>query len=74
MALIRKQNPDLTIGNKLRLKEDYKRFNGDIFTKGHVFTIVGDGERGIDVEDEDGNMISECRMITDKFENADESE
>lgn len=61
MSLIKKEK--MQIGSKVKLTEDYKRMNGDIFTKGHEFTIIGyDDIRGYDLKDEEGNCIYETRF------------
>ena len=41
---------------------------GGTFTKGHIFRVVGFGERGLDFEDADGNRVGETELISDIFE------
>jgi hypothetical protein len=55
-------------GERVVFLEDFK-FNGKIYKKGHQFKIVGeDSIRGYDLEDDNGNRISETRFISYKYE------
>ena len=52
-------NPDIiNIGDRVRLVGHIKMFYGT-FTEGHEFTVIGDGERGLSVEDDDERRIYE---------------
>jgi UDP:flavonoid glycosyltransferase YjiC (YdhE family) len=55
-------------GERVVFLEDFE-FNNKIYKKGHQFKIVGeDSMRGYDLEDDNGNRISETRFISDKYE------
>ncbi len=46
---------------------------GKWYVKGTIFKVVSeDGMRGLDVEDPDGKIIGEIRMIMNQFEWVDE--
>jgi len=54
--------------NRVIFLEDFE-FNGKLYKKGHQFNIVGEDDmRGYDLKDDDGNHISETRMIRNKYE------
>lgn len=57
----------IKIGSKIRLTEDIEMFNCT-YTKGHEFNVVGETQRGFDLEDKDGNRMEECLFIHDKLE------
>lgn len=42
--------------------EDFE-FNGKLYKKGHLFTVTGNSFRGLDLKDDDGNVISETLFI-----------
>lgn len=53
----------MQVGDRVRLKTSLYH-NGYNYDRGHEFNVVGnDSMRGIDVEDDEGRIISECRMI-----------
>jgi hypothetical protein len=55
------------IGKTVIFIEDFE-FNGKIYKKGHEFKITGDDSmRGLDLEDSEGNRISETRFISSKY-------
>jgi hypothetical protein len=55
-------------GERVVFLEDFE-FNGKIYKKGPQFKIVGeDSMRGYNLEDDNGNRISETRFISDKYE------
>lgn len=55
-------------GQRVVFLEDFN-FNGKLYKKGHQFTITGsDNIRGLDLEDDNGNRISETRFIRNKYE------
>jgi hypothetical protein len=55
-------------GERVVFLEDFE-FNNKIYKKGHQFKIVGeDSMRGYDLEDDQGNSISETRFISHKYE------
>lgn len=56
----------IRVGSKVELDEDVKVLAGT-FTKGHRFTVIGEGERGFDLEDEDGNKLLETRFVNLKL-------
>jgi len=55
-------------GERVVFLEDFE-FNNKLYKKGHQFKIVGeDSMRGYDLEDDQGNSISETRFISHKYE------
>ena len=57
---------DFVMGKKIKLGEDVEMIH-KTFKKGHVFTIIGESYRGLDIEDEDGDRIYECKFIQHHF-------
>lgn len=56
------------IGQRVVFIEDFE-FRGKLYKKGHQFTITGsDNIRGLDLEDDCGNRISETRFIRHMYE------
>lgn len=53
-------------GETVVLLEDFE-FNGKKYPKGHKWTIIDTSYRGWDIQDSEGNIISECLFIHDKF-------
>ena len=56
-----------SIGSRVHLIEEVD-MGYCVYTVGHEFTIIGESERGWNLEDDDGNRIGETRMIHHKFE------
>jgi hypothetical protein len=55
-------------GQRIVILEDFE-FNGKTYEKRHQFTITGDDDiRGLDIEDDDGNTISEIRFSGIKWQ------
>ncbi len=50
------------IGKRVMFLEDFE-FNGKLYKKGHLFTVTGNSFRGLDLKDDDGNVISETLFI-----------
>lgn len=59
--------PVIEVGSRVRLKEDYELYNA-IYTKGHEFTVISEGERGFNLRDDDGYEIVETFFIIHLFE------
>ena len=57
----------MKIGDRVRLKEDVSLWK-TIYKKGHEFTIYDMSYRGVDLKDDDGNIMDECLFIHDKLE------
>jgi hypothetical protein len=53
----------IEVGDKVKSNNTLKICNG-FFTKGHEFIVIGIGERGFDLQDEDGNRIGEVHSTT----------
>jgi hypothetical protein len=56
----------MEIGSRIVLTADVK-MSTCTYKKGHEFTIVAEGERGFDIRDDDGNMICETLLMSDKM-------
>lgn len=54
------------IGDKIKLGEEIES-DGIKFKKGHIFKVIGESHRGLDIEDDQGNKIYECRFIQHTF-------
>lgn len=66
MAFIR--NPKMVrVGDRIRITRPIEMFQGT-YTTGHEFVIIGSGERGFNIRDDEGREIRECAMIQDCFE------
>lgn len=57
----------LQVGDRIRLKNDVSVLAGT-FTKGHELTVTGSGPRGLDLRDDDGNMLCETLFVEHLFE------
>lgn len=57
----------IQIGSRVRLTKPVVMFDAT-YTVGHEFKVIDLGERGWDLEDDDGNKILETRLIGDSFE------
>ena len=63
MITYRKQ---MEIGSRVRLTKEITLWN-KTYSAGHEFTIVGnDNIRGFDLEDDNGNKVSETRFLLDE--------
>ena len=57
----------MKIGDRVILIKEIGMNNRN-YPIGHQFTIVGDsGFRGWDLQDDDGNIVSETRMVSDSY-------
>jgi len=54
-------------GQRIVILEDFE-FNGKTYEKRHQFTITGDDIRGVSLEDDDGNTISEIKFSGIKWQ------
>ena len=61
------KHKQIGINIRVRLTEDVEMPNCT-YTKGHEFNVIGEGERGFDLEDDDGNVIFETRLMSNKLE------
>lgn len=53
----------MKIGDRVRLKQDVD-MGYILYKEGHEFTICGsDNIRGVDLIDDDGNELGECRFV-----------
>ncbi len=52
----------MNIGERVYITEEVNLFN-KIYRAGHQFTITGSSYRGLDLEDDDGNRMSETLSI-----------
>ena len=60
MAKIFKKH--MTIGSRIRLKEDLD-MGYCIYAKGHEFKITGESQRGFNLEDDEGNRVTETGLV-----------
>lgn len=60
------KHKQIGIGIRVRLTEDVE-MHDCIYTKGHEFNVIGEGERGFDLEDDDGNQLFETRLMNHKL-------
>lgn len=49
----------IKVGDRVRLTHNVKTLSGT-FTRGHEFNVIGDGERGFDLQDDESRKILEC--------------
>jgi len=61
------KHKEIGIGVRVRLTEDVEMFNCT-YTKGHEFNVIAEGERGFDLQDDEGNKILETRLMSHKLE------
>lgn len=55
------------VGDRIRLTNDVAVLAG-VFTRGHELTVTGSTSRGLDLRDDDGNMLCETLMVEHLFE------
>ena len=56
----------IKIGSRICLNEELD-MGYCVYTKGHEFNVISEGERGFNLEDDDGNKVAETRMVLYKF-------
>lgn len=56
----------IKVGDQIKLTQPLETFAGT-FTTGHLFKVVSEGERGLDLEDFDGRKVGECGLIQHTF-------
>lgn len=60
-------NPSIIrVGDTVVLVKSVRTYYGT-FHIGHRFKVVGEGERGFDLEDDDGNRLGETCLIRDHY-------
>lgn len=57
MAYVKNWSPQ--IGERVKTTRKISSFGG-YFEKGSIVTIIGKGEHGYDIQDDEGNRIVEC--------------
>ena len=57
----------IKVGSRIRITEDVE-MPALTYKAGHEFVVTGWGERGLDLEDDDGNKLCETRFIHKFFE------
>ena len=50
------------VGDRVRITRDVTVLSGT-FTAGHRFRVIRSGPRGLDLEDENGNLLCDTIMI-----------
>lgn len=63
---MRIEHKRIEVGSRIKLSKNIEMFDCT-YTKGHEFNVVGVGLRGFDIEDDDGNKMSECLFIQESF-------
>lgn len=56
----------LNIGDRIELSEKLEVVTGT-YEVGHKFVIIGNGERGVDLRDDNGNEVRECGLFQNTF-------
>jgi len=63
-----KINKDIIkVGSRVKLNEEVD-MGYCVYSKGHEFNVVSQGERGFNLEDDDGNKIFETRLMYYKLD------
>ena len=57
----------MKVGSRIKLNENVD-LGWCIFLKDHEFNIISEGERGFNLEDDDGNKIGETGLMQYKLE------
>jgi hypothetical protein len=57
----------IKVGDQVILIKPVSTLSG-MFTIGHIFKVINDGERGLDLMDKDGNKLLEMGLSSSSYE------